>query len=207
MDSQTQLAEQNNDFSNGSFPETSSPDMTGTDAEMVSSTDPLTDQAIADSIQSSLESEPSTPSTTALQSKPSLEPSMSTMSTQISAVSSQIADFWREFSQSSRPFLISFAWVLVTLIALKILSAVVNAVNGIPLMAPLFQLIGVGYAVWFTNRYLLKRSTRQELSQKIKNFTGQAFEQPSSSSLSVSVANTDLAVSNATASDPVMLEE
>lgn len=201
MDSQTQLAEHNNDFSNGSFSETSPETMTGTDAEMVSSTDPLTDQAIADSIQDALAGEPNP---TLLQNKPSLE---SSMSTQISAVSSQLADFWREFSQSSRPFLISFAWVLVTLIALKILSAVVNAVNGIPLLAPLFQLIGVGYAVWFTNRYLLKRSTRQELSQKIKNFTGQAFEQPSNSSLSVSVANTDLAISNTAASDPAMLEE
>jgi hypothetical protein len=193
MDSQMQLAEHNNEFSDVSSPEA----VAGTDTGMASNPDPLTDQAIADSIQTSLQSE-------TLSSELGSQP---TVANQLSTFSTQLAGFWREFSQSSRPFLVSFAWVLVTLVALKILASVVSAVNSIPLLAPLFQLIGVGYAVWFTNRYLLKRSTRQELSQKIKNFTGQAFDQSSDSDLAITVANSDLAVSNTTAGEPAMLEE
>ncbi|WP_243903127.1 CAAD domain-containing protein, partial [Aetokthonos hydrillicola] len=37
----------------------------------------------------------------------------------------------------------------------------------IPLVAPTFELIGIGYSVWFVYRYLLKASTRQELTDEI----------------------------------------
>lgn len=205
MDSQTQLAEYNDGVSTPVEENIAEAEI---NTELASNAATSTDQSVADSIQASLQDEssiqPAMATQTSWQNEPSTEP---TIVAQLSAFSAYLGGFWREFSQSSRPFLVRLAWVLVALIALKIVAAIVNAVNSIPLLAPLFQLIGAGYALWFINRYLLRRSTRQELSQKVKNFTEQAFGQPSDSNLAASVPNSALAVNNRAASDPTMLEE
>jgi hypothetical protein len=194
MDSQTQLTEHNTEVSTP-VESTVEENVTGINAEAVSELEPVTDQAIANSIQESLQHQPT---------ESTIEPTRE----RYSDLSTRLLKFWQEFSQSSQPFLVSLAWFLGALVTLRILVALISAVNSIPLLAPLFELIGAGYAVWFTNRYLLKHSTRQELSQKIRNFTGQTFERPSDSSLAISAANTDLAVDpSLAASDPAMLEE
>ncbi len=199
MDSQTQLAEYNDGVSIPA--EETVENIAETDAETGSNLEPLTDQAIADSIQASLQDD-SIPST--IEPIKPIEPTIG----RYSDFSARLVNFWQEFSQSSQPFLVSLAWVLGALVALRILAAIVNAVNGIPLLAPLFQLIGAGYTVWFINRYLLKHSTRQELSQKVKSFTGQTLGRPSSSDSAISLTNSDLSRSSElTVSDPAMLEE
>ena len=48
-----------------------------------------------------------------------------------------------------------------------------DALNGIPLVSPTFELIGIGYSAWFVNRYLLKASNRQELAQEIQGLKQQ----------------------------------
>uniref|UniRef100_A0ACD5GQJ7 CAAD domain-containing protein n=1 Tax=Desertifilum tharense IPPAS B-1220 TaxID=1781255 RepID=A0ACD5GQJ7_9CYAN len=45
---------------------------------------------------------------------------------------------------------------------------VVDAINDIPLLAPFFELVGIGYSAWFVYRYLRLASTRQELANKIQ---------------------------------------
>ena len=45
--------------------------------------------------------------------------------------------------------------------------------NDIPLVSPTFELIGIGYSVWFVYRYLLKASTRQELTHEISTLKTQ----------------------------------
>lgn len=57
--------------------------------------------------------------------------------------------------------------VLGSLVTLKVALAVLGAINEIPLMAPTFEMVGIGYSAWFLYRYILKASTREELS---KNF-------------------------------------
>lgn len=54
--------------------------------------------------------------------------------------------------------------VLGAIIAVKLTLAILDSVNDIPLLAPLLELIGLGYTSWFVYRYLLKASNRKELS-------------------------------------------
>jgi len=68
------------------------------------------------------------------------------------------------FSQYRRP-IITVGLILGSILLFKIALAVLSAINDIPLLAPSFELIGIGYVIWFVYRYLLKASNRAELSQ------------------------------------------
>jgi valyl-tRNA synthetase len=61
---------------------------------------------------------------------------------------------------------IAFGILVGVLIALKLVSAVLSAVDSLVLISPLLKVVGLGYSVWFVNRYLLHSENRQELSQK-----------------------------------------
>lgn len=47
-------------------------------------------------------------------------------------------------------------------------STVVNAINAVPLLPKMFELVGLGYSAWFTYRYLLFKSNREELLDDIE---------------------------------------
>lgn len=70
-----------------------------------------------------------------------------------------VATFFVEFREP----LVALLLVVVAAIAVAIARSVLRAINNIPLLAPLLELIGFGYALWFSFRYLLKHETRQEL--------------------------------------------
>ncbi len=65
--------------------------------------------------------------------------------------------------------IISLGLIFATIVALKVIFAVVDALNGIPLFSAFFEFIGIGYGAWFVYRYLLKAETRQELAAKIQS--------------------------------------
>jgi phage-related minor tail protein len=67
----------------------------------------------------------------------------------------------------------SVALIFAALISVKIVLAILDAINDIPLIAFFFELVGISYAVWFISRYLLKVSTRQELVSEINSFKKQ----------------------------------
>ena len=48
-------------------------------------------------------------------------------------------------------------------VLLWLASSVVSAVNAVPLLPKLLELVGLGYTAWFTYRYLLFKSAREEL--------------------------------------------
>jgi HAD superfamily hydrolase (TIGR01509 family) len=85
------------------------------------------------------------------------------------------------FPQENRSILLGSAFVVAVLLVLKVLFAVMSSLNDIPLVAPLLELIGLGYTVWFINRYLLKEATRQELSQKLQALKNQVLGASTSS--------------------------
>ncbi len=76
------------------------------------------------------------------------------------------------FNKYKQPLVIVGA-ILTAIIAVKVLLAILDALNDIPLVAPTFELIGIGYSAWFVYRYLLKASTRQELSSEIVSLKSQ----------------------------------
>ena len=94
--------------------------------------------------------------------------------TQWQRVGAQISDFLaqlpdyigRFFNQYKQP-IISLGLIFAAIITVKVVLAVIDALNDIPLLQPTFELIGIAYSLWFVNRYLLQASRRQELAQQI----------------------------------------
>lgn len=86
---------------------------------------------------------------------------------QISDFLAQLPDYiGRFFNQYKQP-IISLGLIFAAIITVKVVLAVIDALNDIPLLQPTFELIGITYSVWFVNRYLLQSSKRQELAQQI----------------------------------------
>lgn len=67
-----------------------------------------------------------------------------------------------------KQLIIGIALIVATLIATRLILAVMGAFNELPLLAPIFKLIGLGYSIWFINRYLLTAPKRQELVGEIQ---------------------------------------
>lgn len=68
----------------------------------------------------------------------------------------------RFFSNYNRP-LVTLVLILSSLVSVYITLAVLDAIDDIPLLSPILELVGLGYTGWFVWRYLLKASTRKEL--------------------------------------------
>ncbi|GLT33688.1 hypothetical protein SLA2020_082520 [Shorea laevis] len=60
-----------------------------------------------------------------------------------------------------------------TLVALWLASAVVGAIDSIPLFPKLMEVVGLGYTIWFSSRYLLFKKNRDELAAKIEELKQQ----------------------------------
>lgn len=54
------------------------------------------------------------------------------------------------------------------LVALWLSSTIVGAINSVPLLPKLMELVGLGYTGWFVYRYLLFKSSRKELVSDIE---------------------------------------
>jgi hypothetical protein len=80
-----------------------------------------------------------------------------------------LGNFFNEYKQP----LVSIGLILGAIVSVKVLLAVLDALNDIPLVAPTFELIGIGYSAWFVYRYLLKASTREELTSEITTLKSQ----------------------------------
>lgn len=86
---------------------------------------------------------------------------------------SQLPDYVTDFFSSYQKPLLTVALILTGGITVKVTLAVLDALNDIPLLAPVFELVGIGYTAWFVYRYLLKVETRQELADEFKALKGQ----------------------------------
>jgi glutamyl-tRNA synthetase len=92
---------------------------------------------------------------------------------QVVTILSELPDFVSNFFTEYQKPLINVGLVVGGAIGIKLLLAVLDALNDIPLLAPTFELIGMGYTAWFVYRYLLKESTRQELLAEIESLKDQ----------------------------------
>ncbi|MEH2244143.1 CAAD domain-containing protein [Nostoc sp.] len=103
---------------------------------------------------------------------------------QISIFLAKIPEYIARFYQEYKLPIISFALLVIVVTGLRIFLAVLKAINDIPLVSPILELIGLGYTIWFTFRYLLKDSTRQELAAEIRLFKKQILGREESQTLS-----------------------
>jgi hypothetical protein len=103
---------------------------------------------------------------------------------QMSDFIEQLPTYTNRFFQAYKLPIISIAFLLAALVTLKIVLAIMSALNDIPLVSASFQSIGIGFIIWFIARYLVKASTRQELAMKIESLKEQIIGESSSETFS-----------------------
>ena len=84
----------------------------------------------------------------------------------IKDVLSQFPAYVNGFYGNNREIVNAVGLVVLAAIAVKFTLAILDAINDIHLMAPLLELVGLGYTIWFVSRYLLQAQTRGELAQE-----------------------------------------
>ena len=68
------------------------------------------------------------------------------------------------FKQYQKPLILTGLF-FVAFLTIKCFVAALNAINELPLLPTIFELIGMGYSGWFVYRYLVKASQREELGK------------------------------------------
>lgn len=86
---------------------------------------------------------------------------------------SKIFEYLKEFVDENQKLLVNLLLIFLGIVAVKVTLAIVAAINDIPLLAPMFELVGLGYTGWFVYRYLLTKSSRQELVQEFESLKTQ----------------------------------
>ncbi|NJK69119.1 MAG: glutamate--tRNA ligase [Microcoleus sp. CSU_2_2] len=94
---------------------------------------------------------------------------------QIISILSELPAYIGGFYEQYKSPLTVVGVIIASIISLKVLLGVVDELNDIPLLAPTFELIGIGYTAWFIYRYLLRSSNRQQLGQEIQALKEQIF--------------------------------
>jgi len=101
------------------------------------------------------------------------EPSSETVE-QVKRVTAQVVDklgyldkYFGEFFQEYKRPLTALGLFFGLFLAIKLTLAVLEAINDVPVLAPMFELIGLLYSGWFVYRYLYKASNRSELASEM----------------------------------------
>ncbi|MEM1293135.1 MAG: valine--tRNA ligase [Cyanobacteria bacterium P01_H01_bin.162] len=139
----------------------------------------------------------------------------------VGTIAAEVTDFWvtmrplleepltyiqRFFSDFRRPAgsLILFAALLITL---QVLSAIVSTLESLPLVAPLLELVGIGYTAWFISKNLLyapkRRQTWQQLAHWRQEVMGEAKDWINRQTAAQSATSTVVAAPIPTASATV----
>lgn len=87
----------------------------------------------------------------------------------LSELPNYIVQFFSDYKQP----LISLGLIVAGIITVKVTLALLDAINDIPLLAPILELVGLGYTGWFVFRYMLKASDRKELVAEFDKLKGQ----------------------------------
>lgn len=87
----------------------------------------------------------------------------------------QIFDILKKVIDTNQKLLINLLLIFLGIIAVKVTLAIISAINDIPLLAPTFELVGLGYTGWFVYRYLLTNTSRQELGQEFEALKNQVM--------------------------------
>ncbi len=91
----------------------------------------------------------------------------------LSGPTKYLAGFWTKYER----VLITLGLAFASLISVKLTLALLAAVDDVPLLAPSFELVGLGYTGWFIYRYLWKAENRRELSKELSDFKDQVLGQ------------------------------
>jgi hypothetical protein len=87
----------------------------------------------------------------------------------VSELPTYVSNFFAEYQKP----IVTVGLIVAGGITIKVMLGVLDALNDLPLVAPFFELVGIGYTVWFVYRYMLKASDRQELLAEIASLKEQ----------------------------------
>lgn len=104
-------------------------------------------------------------------------------SRKVSQFLAELPDYIGSFFNKNQQALVNVALILTAIVTFKVVAAILSAINGIPLLSPIFEVIGIAYTTWFVFRYLIKATTRQELAAKITVIKQQIFGEEVSETL------------------------
>ncbi len=89
---------------------------------------------------------------------------------QAADILAELPTYLGQIYQSNKSAVITLGLFFGIIVGIKLTLAILSAINEIPLLAPTFELVGIGYTSWFVYRYLLQASTRKELTEEIDSF-------------------------------------
>ncbi len=89
----------------------------------------------------------------------------------INSLPTYVGNFFNKYNR----FLGTVGWILAAFASVKLILALLDAVNDIPFLAVILELIGLAYVTWFVYRYLLSAANRQELLGEINTFKKQVL--------------------------------
>lgn len=89
------------------------------------------------------------------------------------SVLATLPEYIGKFFTEYRKPLVTVGLIFGSIVSVKLTLALLGAINDVPLLQPTFELVGLGYSVWFVYRYLLKASNRQELGQEFNKLKDQ----------------------------------
>ncbi|MBW4497216.1 MAG: CAAD domain-containing protein [Oscillatoria princeps RMCB-10] len=98
---------------------------------------------------------------------------------QVLQILSELPEYVGGFFSNYQKPIITLVLLLSGVVSVKVFLAVLDAINDVPLLAPTFELVGLGYTTWFVYRYLLRANTRKELSEELQAFKEQVVGQNS----------------------------
>ncbi|KAI3987928.1 hypothetical protein MKX01_021042 [Papaver californicum] len=85
---------------------------------------------------------------------------------EVTEIITDLKEKWDSLENKSAVFLYGGGAV----VGLWLSSVVVGAINSIPLLPKMMELVGLGYTGWFVYRYLLFKSSRKELATDIEEW-------------------------------------
>lgn len=83
----------------------------------------------------------------------------------VSAILEDLPTYISDFVSSYNRPIVTVSLIVALIITIKVLLAILDTINSIPLLSLLFELVGIGYSAWFVYRYLLTASTRKEFAE------------------------------------------
>ncbi|GAP98148.1 CAAD domain-containing protein [Leptolyngbya sp. NIES-2104] len=89
------------------------------------------------------------------------------------SVLATLPEYVGKFFTEYRKPLVTVGLIFGSIVSVKLTLALLGAINDVPLLQPTFELVGLGYSIWFVYRYLLKASNRQELGQEFNKLKDQ----------------------------------
>lgn len=86
----------------------------------------------------------------------------------ISAFVDELPSYFSYFFDAYKQPLVIIGLIVGVLVIFKLMLALVDALNDLPLIAGFLELVGLAYTTWFVYRYLISTNSRQELGEKIQ---------------------------------------